>query len=108
MITYTCHILLSIAAHFGPGVYFAVNASYSAQDKYAKPHTDGTRRMFVCNVIIGEYTKGTKKMKAAPELPSDTNKRYDTLVDDESNPTIYVAMKDGQAYPEYVITYTKQ
>lgn len=29
---------------------------------------------------------------------------YDTLVDDETNPTIYVAMTDGQAYPRYWIT----
>ena len=30
---------------------------------------------------------------------------YDTLVDDVAKPTIFVAMKDSQAYPKYWITF---
>ncbi len=32
---------------------------------------------------------------------------YDTLVNRDDSPTIFVAMKDSQAYPKYWITFTK-
>lgn len=32
---------------------------------------------------------------------------YDTLVEREANPTIFVATKDSQAYPKYVIMFKK-
>ena len=30
---------------------------------------------------------------------------YDTTVDNQSNPSIYVTYHDSQAYPEYLITF---
>ena len=95
------------AAVFGKGVYFAARANYSAQRKYAVPDESGYQYMFICNVIVGMYTKGDKTMKIAPPLDPDRNKHllFDTLVDNLTNPNIYVAMSDSQAYPEYLVTF---
>jgi hypothetical protein len=87
------------------GVYCAVNASYSAQTQYAKPNKDGLQSMFICRVIIGEYTLGKKGMKMGPLLKSDSTEQFDTLVDNVDKPTIFVALSDAQIYPEYLVTF---
>ncbi len=93
------------AAVLGKGVYFATNADYSAQDKYSAANQDGHKHMFVCNLLVGEVIRGSREMKVAPPLPWNPLLLHDTLVDRETNPTIYVAMADSQAYPEYLITF---
>ena len=99
--------VIAAAALFGKGVYFAARANYSAQEKYAVPDQDGNQKMFICHVVVGKYTKGDKSMKIAPPLDESKNKHllFDTLVDNPANPTIYVAMSDSQAYPEYLVTF---
>ena len=99
-----CYISFPLASDYGQGVYFAVNSNYSADNKYAKPDKDGLQSMFICRVIIGKYTLGKKGMKMAPLLPG-SNERYDTLVNDQAKPTIFVTMTDAQAYPEYLVTF---
>ena len=97
---------LTLAAVFGRGVYFAVNAEYSAQKQYSVPDKDtGNQHMFVCSVLIGEYTKGTRDMKVAPSLRPGSKDVFDSLVNNEKDPTIFVALTDAQAYPEYLITF---
>ena len=86
-------------------MYFAANANYSALLKYAAADTSGCQYMLVCNFVVGKYTRGTPKMIVAPTLAADTKDVFDTLVDKEQNPTIFVAMKDSQAYPEYLIKF---
>ena len=100
----------SLAACYGKGAYFAVNASYSAQPQYSAPDVLGNQHMFVCNVIIGKYTQGKSSMKIAPPLdPSgNTHLLYDSLVDNPANPTIFVAMTDCQAYPKFLITFNRK
>ncbi len=90
-------------------MYFAVESSYSAQDKYAVPDSSGLRYMFVCHVIIGEYALGNKDMKTAPPLTPGSNDSevFDTLVENVDSPTIFVALTDAQAYPEYLISFKK-
>ncbi len=100
-------ILSFPAAYYGRGVYFAVESSYSAHDKYAVPDSSGLQYMFVCTVIIGEYTKGNKDMRTAPPLTPGSNEVFDTLVENVKSPTIFVALTDAQAYPEYLITFKK-
>ncbi len=84
-----------------------MEAAYSAQDKYAVPDSSGLQYMFVCRMIVGEYTQGHQKMMTAPLLTADAKEVYDSLVDNIDTPTIFVAMTDAQAYPEYVITFKK-
>ncbi len=105
--TLTCIIFSCAAAYFGKGVYFAVEASYSAQDKYAVPDSDGLQYMLVCRMIVGKYTQGTREMKTAPPLAAGSMEVYDSLVDNIDTPTIFVAMTDAQTYPEYLITFKK-
>ena len=93
-----------IAAIFGCGVYFALEANYSARDQYSVPSSDGIKYMFICSVIIGEYTIGTSEMKIAPPLAPGSDLLYDTLVD-KDKPTIFVALTDGQAYPDYLVSF---
>ena len=97
--------LYLLAACFGRGAYFAVNASYSAQEQYSAPDKSGNQHMFVCNVVIGEYTQGKSSMKVAPPLSGNTHLLYDSLVNNTANPSIFVAMTDCQAYPKYLITF---
>ena len=91
-------------------MYFAARANYSAQEKYAVPDEHGNQQMFICNVIVGKYTKGDKTMKVAPPLDRNKNEHmlYDTLVDNTANPIIFVMMSDSQAYPEYLVTFRKK
>lgn len=95
------------AAVFGKGVYFAARANYSAQQKYSVPDEHGNQKMFICHVVVGEYTKGDKTMKVAPAINPSKNEHllFDTLVDNPAKPTIYVVMSDSQAYPEYLVTF---
>ena len=101
-------VFFFLAAYYGVGVYFALNASYSAVDKYAVPNKDKVQVMFICSVIIGKYAKGAKGMKAPPPLEQGSSLLYDTLVENDSNPTIFVAVKDAQAYPEYLVSFVKK
>ena len=96
------------AAYYGKGVYFALNSSYSTQTKYSKPNKDGHQSMFVCEVVIGEYTVGKEKMNTAPCLEKASYEVFDTLVENQDNPTIFVALTDAQAYPEYLLTFKSE
>ncbi|XP_040929894.1 protein mono-ADP-ribosyltransferase PARP14-like isoform X2 [Betta splendens] len=94
------------ATLYGHGTYFAVDASYSANIKYSKPAADGSQSMFVARVLTGTYTVGHSNMKVPPhcnnQQPDD---RYDSLVDNINNPSMYVVFHDSQAYPDYLITF---
>ncbi|TSN12215.1 Poly [ADP-ribose] polymerase 14 [Bagarius yarrelli] len=91
---------------FGHGTYFAVDASYSANPAYSPLSNDGTQLMFVSLVLTGHYTKGSGDMKVPPPRSSqDPNDRFDSLVDNIQNPSIFVVFHDCQAYPDYVITF---
>ena len=55
-------------------------------------------------VLTGEYTKGASDMQVPPPK-SSSNKAilYDSLVDNVFSPKIFVAVKDIQAYPQYLV-----
>ena len=82
-------------------MYFAVSSHFS--NTYASPDTQGTRRMILTKVLTGEYVLGRPDMKAPPVKHDQI--LYDSLVDNVSNPTIFVIFHDTQAYPQYVIEY---
>ncbi|KAE8279188.1 Poly [ADP-ribose] polymerase 14 [Larimichthys crocea] len=92
------------ATAYGLGTYFAVNASYSAN--YSRPAFDGTQVMFVARVLTGLYAQGQSNMKVPPPRNGlQSNDRYDSVVDNMSNPNMYVVFHDNQAYPDYLITF---
>ncbi|XP_034542084.1 protein mono-ADP-ribosyltransferase PARP12-like isoform X2 [Notolabrus celidotus] len=104
---------------YGKGSYFARDASYS--DRYV-PYSDKdtpdsdldenttvnrqpVKTMFVALVLVGEYTQGNSSY-VRPPPKEDSKTHYDSCVDRESDPSIYVVFEKQQIYPEYLITYS--
>ena len=48
------------ATFYGKGVYFARDASYSANKTYAVPNAKGIQHMFMVRVVVGDFCKGVK------------------------------------------------
>ncbi|XP_073412651.1 protein mono-ADP-ribosyltransferase PARP10 isoform X2 [Dendrobates tinctorius] len=95
------------ATQYGHGVYFAVEATISARERYSTPSSSGNKYILVARVLTGEFTVGREDMKTPPIKPGtvgDVPQRYDSLVDDLQNPSIFVIFNDTQAYPKYLIT----
>ncbi|XP_070211879.1 protein mono-ADP-ribosyltransferase PARP14-like isoform X1 [Littorina saxatilis] len=87
----------------GQGVYFAVNANYSASATYSPPDPSGTRHVYLCKVLVGVPTKGSSSMRVLPMRQGHI--LYDSAVDNVQNPSMYVIFNDTQAYPEYLIDF---
>ncbi|XP_071968439.1 protein mono-ADP-ribosyltransferase PARP14-like isoform X2 [Engystomops pustulosus] len=96
------------AAAFGNGVYFAENASYSANQTYSpKDPNTGERFIYQAKVLVGRHTKGQSGMRHPPSrTQNDPFDYYDSLTDTIINPTMFVVFHDDQVYPEYLITFT--
>ncbi|XP_026017105.1 poly [ADP-ribose] polymerase 14-like [Astatotilapia calliptera] len=92
------------AAKYGKGVYFAVNAAYSANG-FSPADKSGLKRMYVVRVLTGRYTVGKSSMISPPPRGSDPTDCYDSLVDNQQQPSMFVIFHDDQAYPEYLITF---
>ncbi|KAM7366437.1 hypothetical protein PAMP_015875 [Pampus punctatissimus] len=92
------------AAMYGKGVYFAVNAEYSAS-RYSPADAAGLKRLYVAKVLTGRYTLGDSSRKAPPPRASDPTDCFDSLVDNQQQPSMFVIFHDDQAYPEYLITF---
>lgn len=92
------------AVAFGKGAYFARDFQYSAQSRYSTPDDTGTKYVFLCKVLTGKFQRGTPDM-VEPQMIPGTLLRYDSTVDDANNPTIFVAYRDSQAYPEYLVSF---
>uniref|UniRef100_UPI0037E878B3 protein mono-ADP-ribosyltransferase PARP12-like n=1 Tax=Semicossyphus pulcher TaxID=241346 RepID=UPI0037E878B3 len=88
---------------YGKGSYFAKDASYS--NRYANVNRHLKKTMFVALVLVGEYTKGSSSY-VRPPPKGDGKTLYDSCVDRESNPSIYVVFEKQQIYPEYLISYS--
>ncbi|NXU56616.1 PAR14 polymerase, partial [Turnix velox] len=96
------------AAVYGNGTYFAVNASYSASDTYSKPEVDGKKYMYLARVLVGEYSQGTRgSITPAAKSAGNPTDLFDSSTDNVSQPSMFVIFNDIQAYPEYLITFTR-
>ncbi|XP_067870344.1 protein mono-ADP-ribosyltransferase PARP14-like isoform X2 [Heterodontus francisci] len=92
--------------NLGYGVYFAVNALYSAHENYSLPDSEGFKYMYQARVLTGKYTIGSKGLRMPPLLPTRTETNtYDSVVDRQNCPTMFAIFHDDQAYPEYLITF---
>ena len=80
---------------YGKGVYFALNASYSSQQRYSKPNSAGEQQMFACRVLVGEYSQG-RQDQPTPDVRQGAV-LYDSTVDDVNKPEIFVVYHDAQA-----------
>ncbi|XP_075821311.1 protein mono-ADP-ribosyltransferase PARP14-like isoform X6 [Microtus pennsylvanicus] len=96
------------AMYYGKGTYFAVKASYSAHDTYSRPDANGKKYMYYVRVLTGNYTTGNSSLIVPPPRdPQNPTDLYDTVTDDDKNPSLFVVFYDNQAYPEYLITFRR-
>ena len=91
----------------GAGVYFAVNASYSSSNTYSPPDANGNKHIFLALVLTGEYTVGNSSLRVPPpkDLKEGSIILYDSVVNNQSNPALFVIFYDAHCYPEYLITF---
>ena len=61
--------------------------------------------MYLARVLVGEYAAGRKEMITPPPRGSDATDAYDSVVDNTSDPSIFVAFYDLQCYPDYLVTF---
>uniref|UniRef100_A0A3B5LM53 Uncharacterized protein n=1 Tax=Xiphophorus couchianus TaxID=32473 RepID=A0A3B5LM53_9TELE len=87
---------------YGRGSYFARDASYS--DRYSRVRGSLNKIMFVARVLVGEYTKGRSNY-VRPPPKAGSKALYDSCVDSERDPSIFVVFEKQQIYPEYLIKY---
>lgn len=93
-------------AAYGKGTYFAVDASYSADDIYSRPDSNGRKHVYVARVLTGVYTLGRRGLITPPaKNPFDSTDLFDSATDNIQHPTLFVVFSDNQAYPEYLITF---
>ncbi|NXS75142.1 PAR12 polymerase, partial [Pandion haliaetus] len=92
----------SNGTNYGKGIYFARDASYS--HAYCQPAVK-TNIMFVARVLVGDYVKGNAAYVRPPTKSVDGLRFYDSCVDNELNPSIFVVFEKYQIYPEYTIEY---
>nr|XP_011720412.1 poly [ADP-ribose] polymerase 15 isoform X3 [Macaca nemestrina] len=96
------------AVFYGKGTYFAVDASYSANDTYSKPDSNGRKHMYVVRVLTGVFTKGHAGLVTPPpKNPHNPTDLFDSVTDNTQSPKLFVIFFDNQAYPEYFITFRR-
>ncbi|OWF51507.1 uncharacterized protein LOC110449058 [Mizuhopecten yessoensis] len=94
------------ATVYGEGSYFAETSKYS--HSYTQPGKNKERYMFQAKVLVGLSTKGKSSYRRPPERPGQTHKLYDSCVDIEDKPNMYIIFERSQSYPEYLIAYREK
>jgi hypothetical protein len=97
------------AGAYGKGTYFAAQAKYSLNPTYAQPNARGTQLLLLSRVLVGETCVGCSGMQRPDTKPGGLE-LYDSMVNNERNPTIFVlsAGSDHRAYPEIVLQLRKK
>ncbi|KAJ0005343.1 hypothetical protein NQD34_015237 [Periophthalmus magnuspinnatus] len=89
----------------GKGTYFAVKAQYSSSNTYSRPSATGEKFMYLCSVLTGDFTTGAQDMIEPPLKKAGTTEKYDSVVDNTQNPSMFIVFHDSHAYPDYLITF---
>ncbi|CAB1346047.1 unnamed protein product, partial [Coregonus sp. 'balchen'] len=87
---------------FGKGSYFARDAKRS----HSYTSHSGVRSMFVCQVLVGDYTVGNSSYVKPPPKETGGSIFYDSCVDNIQDPKVFVVFEKHQVYPEYLIQYS--
>lgn len=98
---YPLFLITTFSCYF-PGSYFARDASYSHE--YCQP-VGKNHTMFVARVLVGDYVRGNTAYVRPPVKPSNSLQFYDSCVDNEFSPSVFVVFEKYQVYPEYIIEY---
>ncbi|XP_078529399.1 protein mono-ADP-ribosyltransferase PARP12-like [Lissotriton helveticus] len=89
---------------YGKGSYFARDASYS--DDYCDSNSS-SKSMFLARVLVGDFVRGKSSYTRPPQRPYTQGTFYDSCVDKDPDPSIFVIFEKLQIYPEYIIEYSK-
>uniref|UniRef100_G1PB24 Poly [ADP-ribose] polymerase n=1 Tax=Myotis lucifugus TaxID=59463 RepID=G1PB24_MYOLU len=77
------------AVTYGKGTYFAVDASYSADDKYSRPDSNGRKHIYVVRVLTGVYTLGREGIvMPPPKNPYNSIDLFDSVTNDIQHPKL--------------------
>ena len=93
------------------GIYFSRDASSYCNSLACSPADEqGNRYMYYTKVLVGEYTTSRDYTAHYGIMPGyslgDPNEsRFDSVVNDVRNPSVYVTLQDNQCYTEYLITF---
>lgn len=97
---------------WGTGIYFAVNAAYSAKS-YAYEQLDKSRQVFLARVLTGDSIvcspSQALKMPPLKDSADGSSERYDSIkgnVPGRTSTEVYIVYDQDKAYPEYLITFT--
>ncbi|KAF1443957.1 PAR12 ribosyltransferase, partial [Pygoscelis papua] len=90
---------------YGKGSYFARDASYSHE--YCSSHS-GRYSMFVAHILVGDFVQGNPEYLRPPPRASNSNRLYDSCVDDPTDPSIFVIFEKHQIYPAYILEYSRE
>ena len=97
---------------WGLANYFAVNASYS--NSYAYTRSDGSREMFLVNVLTGGSFQcpSNPNLRMPPEKPGVgsgklqfAKVRYDSVTGTTKGSQVFMIYDNDKAYPAYLILY---
>lgn len=73
---------------------------------YTCPDINNLRHMYLARVVVGFYVEGHRGLRVPPPLCPDVPEvLFDSVVDNIKNPRVFVAFRDFQCYPEYLITF---
>ncbi|CAB1345985.1 unnamed protein product, partial [Coregonus sp. 'balchen'] len=81
--------------------YFARDAKYS----HSYTSHSGVRSMFVCRVVVGDYTRGKSYLRRPPPKGEGNPTSYDSCMDNVLDPSIYVVFEKHRVYLEFLIRY---
>ena len=87
------------------GSYFARDASYSHEYCSAR---SGRYTMFVAQVLVGDFVQGNSEYCRPPARASNSNRLYDSCVDDPTDPSLFVIFEKQQIYPAYILEYSAE
>ena len=88
-------IFYTLGSALGTGTYFAVNAKLSQNYGNA---------LLLARVLTGIFTHSS--VSGRPNLSTirgSRSERVHSVVDNASNPSIFVVSNDNSAYPEYIL-----
>jgi len=90
---------------FGRGIYFSRDVRYSLSNAGAQAGVGDRRYVYLARVLVGQHCVGNVSMEVPPpKNPSRPEILYESVVNHQGNPSIFVVFYDNQCYPEYLIT----
>ena len=90
------------SGHYGAGIYFADNASYSNTYAYQNAESN-TKQILLCFVIVGDpFIAGAPTTYTVPPNRTD-GKQHDSV--NGANGSHYIIYDNNKQYPCYLISY---